>query len=63
MFSKRAIVWGSADWKEELTLEENVNRSLKRLLEGLNNGKQIKLDGFLFEVSNFHSKFLYFSTN
>jgi len=49
-FSKKSKVWGCCDWNDQLSLEENVHRSLKELQKGLNIGREIKLDGFVIEV-------------
>jgi hypothetical protein len=43
-------VWGCHEWDDALTIEQNVYKSLKALHTGLNIGRDIKLDGFLFEV-------------
>lgn len=51
LFARKAKVWGSPDWNENLPLEENVYRSLKAMREGLLKGREIKLDAFLLEVS------------
>ena len=64
-FARSAKIWGSAEYNSSLTIEQNVHKSLKALLEGLTIGEKIKLDGFLFEVSlysffggknNYHAK-------
>eukprot|EP00118_Oscarella_pearsei_P009343 m.53655 g.53655 ORF g.53655 m.53655 type:complete len:334 (+) comp34273_c0_seq5:31-1032(+) len=50
IFSKTAKIWGAQPWKDNLTFEENVHRSIPMLIKFLATGKFLALDGFLFEL-------------
>mmetsp|Transcript_15401 Transcript_15401/g.17145 ORF Transcript_15401/g.17145 Transcript_15401/m.17145 type:complete len:315 (-) Transcript_15401:42-986(-) len=50
LFAKKAVVWGSNDWQTDLTLEENVKRSVPAILKFFMTGYSARLDGFVIEV-------------
>jgi len=50
LFAKKAIVWGSYPWDSNLSLEENVRKSIPALARFYECGREKKLDGFVFEI-------------
>jgi len=50
LFAKAARVWGSRDYNENWSLEENVRASAPMFLQMLLRGDKEGLDGFVFEV-------------
>ncbi|KAL5015016.1 hypothetical protein ScPMuIL_009286 [Solemya velum] len=50
VYAKTANVWGSPDWQDDLTLEENVFRALPTFLKFTMVCRSRALDGFLYEV-------------
>eukprot|EP00026_Physarum_polycephalum_P012973 Phypoly_transcript_13328.p1 GENE.Phypoly_transcript_13328~~Phypoly_transcript_13328.p1 ORF type:complete len:295 (+),score=37.24 Phypoly_transcript_13328:93-977(+) len=49
-FARKAVVWGSAPWRNDLSLEENVKQSLPNLVRFTQETRQKELDGFVFEI-------------
>ncbi|XP_041378215.1 uncharacterized protein LOC121390460 [Gigantopelta aegis] len=50
IFAKTARIWGSPEWKEELTLEENVYRILPTFYQFTMLCEQLGLDMFVLEL-------------
>lgn len=50
IFSKRSVLWGARDYDKELTLEQNVTRSLPAFTKLIAVGSTLHLDGFLLEL-------------
>jgi len=50
LFAKKAIIWGSYPWDSELSLEDNIIKSIPALARFYEYGREQKLDGFVYEV-------------
>jgi hypothetical protein len=50
LFAKAATIWGCDEWDRNLSLEQNVARSIPTLQQFLHRGEHEGLDGFLFEI-------------
>lgn len=53
IFAKSARLWGSNDWKSDLSVEENVTRSIPMLIKFCSDVQKSNkefLDGFVFEI-------------
>ncbi|XP_019635158.1 PREDICTED: uncharacterized protein LOC109478113 [Branchiostoma belcheri] len=50
VFARAARLWGSADWVDRLSLEENIRRSLPMFIKFCALQFHLGLDGFLFEL-------------
>jgi len=50
VFARKSLIWGTNNWDDSLSIEENVARDLDVLRIFLENGIRFNLDGFLIEV-------------
>jgi len=50
LFARSSLVWGCYPWDSSLSLEDNIAKSMPALARFYEYGREIKLDGFVFEI-------------
>jgi hypothetical protein len=57
LFAKKSLVWGSHDYDESLTIEQNLRKSLQAFVLFTVVGENQHLDGFLIQIKVFFGLF------